>query len=208
MKLTDAGGTIERKLMDEGVHIARCYLLADLGTHETEWQGTKKDKRQMVIGWEVPSQRDTFEIDGESKEMPLVICQVFTASLHENSKLRPFLETWRGKKFTAEERQGWDPKGLLGAACQLQVIHAEGKNGKTYANVAAVMPLPKGMEAPEQETANQYFTLDNGFEFDNNIPKWIVEKVHACKEWTEARDKANPAGVEAPPEDNSDDLPF
>jgi hypothetical protein len=72
----------------------------------------------------------------------------FGATLGEKSKLRPFLEAWRGKRFTEDELRGFDVENILGAPCLLQIIHNK-YQGKTYANVTSIMPLPKGMKKLE-----------------------------------------------------------
>lgn len=69
----------------------------------------------------------------------------FTRSFHPESNLRKFLEAWRGKKFTEEERKSFDLERLLHANALLQISHNE-QPEKTYANIVAVMPLPKAMD--------------------------------------------------------------
>lgn len=76
---------------------------------------------------------------------PFIVQKRYTASLHEKSKLRPELESWRGRAFTEDELKEFDLEKLLGANCLLNVAHVV-KDGKTYANVTAVMPLKRGME--------------------------------------------------------------
>jgi len=68
----------------------------------------------------------------------------FTASLNEKAKLRQTLETWRAKKFTADELRGFDVEKLIGVNCQIQIVHNQGDEGKVYANVQAVVPAPRG----------------------------------------------------------------
>ena len=76
---------------------------------------------------------------------PHMAVRSFGASLHEQSALRPFLEAWRGKKFTKDELDGFDLERLLGVNCQLQLIHNITEQGKTYANIQAAVPLGRGM---------------------------------------------------------------
>ncbi len=53
MSLTSTDtGSGDFKLVPEGTHIARSYLLADIGCQETNF-GTKL---QVVIGWEIPGE--------------------------------------------------------------------------------------------------------------------------------------------------------
>ena len=55
--------------------------------------------------------------------------------------------TWShggGGPLLTDELQGFDLESLLGQNCQLQVVHAPGRNGQTYANVQTIVPLMPG----------------------------------------------------------------
>ena len=65
-----------------------------------------------------------------------------TASLSEKSALRQFIVSWRGRPLTSNELDaGFDLEKLIGANCQLQIIHQLGRDGKTYANIGAILPI-------------------------------------------------------------------
>lgn len=130
------GGNFER--CPEGSHQAVCVDIVDLGMVETEWKGTKKLVHKIRLVWQVELEDGARQKDGARFE----VSRSFTNSLYETSRLRPFLEQWRGKKFTDEELKGFGLKNLLGINCQLQVLHEEW-NGKTYANVHSVTPWLK-----------------------------------------------------------------
>lgn len=116
----------------EGLHQAVCVDVVDLGEIESQW-----GKRHYIqIRWQIDEVRD----DGK----PFLAMRRFALSLHEKSTLRPFLEAWRGKRFTAEELRGFDLEKLIGANCQLQIIHAA-KDGRVFANVQSAVPLMKGV---------------------------------------------------------------
>jgi len=197
----------------EGVHIGVCYLVADLGTHHDErWN---KDKHEVVIGWEIPTERIEIERDGQTVDLPRAISRRFTLSLSERANLRPILEGWRGRSFTADELAGFDLANVVGKACQLQVLHnVSQSNGKTYGNVANVMAMPKGAPAPETENAPQYYSIDeHGAAIPENLPEWIVEVIHKSHEWAEltgGNGAAAPADDAAPDFSDADDesLPF
>lgn len=76
---------------------------------------------------------------------PFLASASFNATLNENGRLRPFLESWRGKKFSAEELKGFDLEQLIGVGAVVQITHTT-KDGKTYDNVTSIMRLMKGME--------------------------------------------------------------
>ena len=177
---TETGGGKDRPLIQEGVHLAVCYLIADLGTHHSEM--FDKDAHKVVIGWEIPGERGTFHIDGKDQDLPLVASKTFTLSLHKKAALRQVLEAWRGQAFTDEELKGFDLKAVLGAPCQLQIMHTK-KGEKTYANIGAVMPLMKGVQAPQGETAHQWFSLSEGVDLPDHLPEWVRKEIEASKEW-------------------------
>jgi hypothetical protein len=121
----------------EGLHQAVCADVWEQWTEESRFTpGQLQDKTRVV--WLLDA------MDPETKQ-PFQASQIYTASLHEKAKLRQHLEAWRGRKFTQDELRGFDLENLIGANCQLQIVHNIGTNGKTYANVQAVVPLGKGM---------------------------------------------------------------
>lgn len=130
------------EITPEGTYIARCFKLIDLGTQTIEFAGETKFQQKILISWEL--------LDPEAKMKdgkPFAASKRYTASLHEKAALRKDLQSWRGKKFTSEELEGFDLKNILGTYCQVQIIHTE-SNGTTYANVDTIMSTrekPKGI---------------------------------------------------------------
>lgn len=118
----------------EGLHQAVAVDVVDLGLVDTQWG----QKHRVRIIWQLehvnPDTKKRFEVRRD-----------FGLSLSEKSHLRPTLEAWRGRKFTKEELEGFDLEKLLGANCQVQVVHNITEDGNTYANIQAVVPLGKGM---------------------------------------------------------------
>lgn len=116
----------------EGLHHAVCVDVVELGLKETPWG----ERRKVELVWQIADK------DPET-ELPFEVHKWYTASLFETANLRKDLETWRGRKFTKEELKGFDLEKLLGANCQLQVIHNT-TDEKIYANIQAIVPLTKG----------------------------------------------------------------
>lgn len=127
----------------EGLHPAVCVDVVDLGLKTTRYG----DKHKVRIVWQI-EERDPEHDRRHSAS------QMFTLSLHPDSVLSKTLEAWRGRKFTDDERNGFDLEKLIGAPCQVQIVHAPGTEGRVYANVQACVPLGKGMTAlrPENYT--------------------------------------------------------
>jgi hypothetical protein len=132
-----------------GVHQAVCVDVIDLGMVESNFNGEKKVQHKLKIVWQL---NETNEEAGRR----FTTSKRYTASLHEKSSLRKDLQGWRGRPFTPEELRGFDLDNVLGANCQLNVVHAE-REGSMFANVEAVMPLMKGMPkiAPENYVREQ-----------------------------------------------------
>jgi hypothetical protein len=122
-----------------GTHAAVCVDVIDLGMVEENYQGNKQLKHKAAIVWQIAENMD----DGR----PFQVRRRYTATLHEKSTLRRDLESWRGQPFTASELQSFEGESLIGKSCLINLIH-ESRNGSTFANVASVMRLPKGMTAP------------------------------------------------------------
>jgi len=199
--LKKGGGGEDFAPLPEGGHPARCVQFVTLGTQRKEWQGQVKEQFQVRITWEIPGERMANE------DKPMVISKTYTASLGEKANLRKDLEAWRGKKFTEAELDGWDASQLLGKACLIGVVHTA-KDGKTYANINSLMPLPKGMVCPPQENPSVFFTLEN---FDpqvfDGLSKYVKEQVAKSPEYAEATGRG--ARVHQPADDIMDDeIPF
>lgn len=169
MIVSSTGGDF--KPIPEGTYVATCVRIIDLGTQITTFQGADKLQRKVLVAWEVPD--EMVEFDGEHR--PALIMQRYTASLSDKATLRKHLEAWRGKRFTDDELKGFDLKNVLGKGCQIQVLHSE--NG-AYANVAAIMAMPKGSDQPQPHHPLVHFSLDEG-EFSEGIFDGLSDKLKA-----------------------------
>jgi hypothetical protein len=182
----------ERIIIPAGTHVARCYGMIDLGTQYSEKFGSWSHKVQ--IQWELPNE---LMDDGR----PLAISKKYTISLNEKSNLRKDLESWLGRTITEkEEKEGFSLGSMLGAPCLLSVIHAE-SGGKTYANIAGVMSVPKGTAVPDQMNPVVSYDIENGEDaVYAKLPEWLRTIIAQSKEFN---------GEEPELEESSDtDVPF
>ena len=148
-----------------GVFAARCTRIIDLGTHDTEWEGKKKKTHKIVFAFE--SAELMGDDEGEFAGKPYLIVQRYTASLGAKAKMRADLESWRGRKFTPAEIESFDLHNVLGKPCFVNMVHSDSdSSGKTYSNVASIMPLPAGMSAPKAVGELLFFSLSD---FDQDI---------------------------------------
>jgi hypothetical protein len=162
-----------------GVHQGICTSIYDLGTQYSKQ--FDKSSHQCLISWELPTERIEINRDGKTLSLPRIVSKTFTMSLGAKANLRKYLESWRGRVFTAEELVGFDISKLAGVNCMLQIIH-NSKDGKTYANIAAILPLYKGMLKMTAEAPIVIYSLEDG-EPPEGTPKWIAEIIHNSAEW-------------------------
>lgn len=195
-----AAGT-EFEIAPAGNSVARCYALVDLGMQERHWNGKVNYKRIVRISWELP---DELMDDGR----PFSITQNYTLSLSEMANLRKDLESWRGQAFTDEELAGFDLKNVLGAPAMINVIHRHADNGKTYANVGSVSPLPKGLVCPDRVNDILYFSLDEPDWRDKyeTLPEWLQGKINV--DLTTGLEEMPPPGSAGQEDFPDDDIPF
>ena len=120
-------------LCPEGLHHAVCVDVVDLGVVT----GAFGDKHKVRIVWQIEEENDKLRRFTARKQ--------YNLTLHEKATLRKDLESWRGRKFTDAELDGFDLEKLLGVNCQIQVVHDIADEGTIYANVQAVVPAPKNV---------------------------------------------------------------
>lgn len=194
-----ANGGGEFTVAPAGNHIARCVQMIYLGTIYSEHYDSWKPK--LLIGWELPS-----EPNGDHG--PHVVLKRYTLSLHENAALRKDLESWRGRKFTEPELEGFDVSKVLGHPCMVNVSHRV-SSGKTYDDVDAVAPLPKGMECPTQVGPTVKFDAEApDMKVFETFSERLQETITGSKEWQERQKQPAGAGGGEPYLDADDDIPF
>lgn len=179
-----------------GTYPARCVLIADLGTQESDYQGETKRAAKLFVQFEI-CEPETRREDGKA----FCIGKRFTASLHEKAGLRKTLESWRGRPFSPDELRGFSLVNVLGKPCLLSVVQ-ETKGDRTYSNIASIMGLPKGMSC--QESSNQPIAFDlanpDWIVFEK-LPEWLQEQIAASPEFKQAREGVTTS-------DFADDIPF
>lgn len=185
-----------------GTHVARCFGCISLGTQHSEMYA---DSFKVMLLFELPYEI----INTQDGEMPMTISKEYTLSLGKKSNLRKHLDAWRGRPFTQEELQGFDVAKVVGAPCQLTIVHVEKTGGGTYAKIEAITGLSKGTTCPAQVHKSVTYEIDQGMdETYKSMPEWIQKKIAACEEWkapvTAPEPTVAPSDDDTPP----DDVPF
>lgn len=162
-----------------GSHLARCISVISLGTQHNETFGS--DAFKVMLTWELPNETVR---DSEGNEVPFIVSKDYTLSLNPKAKLRQHLESWRGRSFTDEELKGFAVEKILGQPCMLTIVHDISGKGKTYAQVASVGGIPKGMTAPAQYHKTIHYELEmKRGEVFASLPEWVQKKINNCLEW-------------------------
>lgn len=169
----NAEGGKDFEVIPNGLYVARCYRLIDLGTQTGSPQYGSKQQKKVSISWEILD--DPKMEDGR----PFSIHKTYTASLNEKATLRADLESWRNKAFTDEELKSFDLKNILGAYCQLQVSADE--TGK-YSNIQSIVAM-KGTK-PKPVNDNLVFDIDEpDIEVFNSLSDAMKAKIMVAPEW-------------------------
>ncbi len=131
-----------------------CMAVVPLGYQPSQW-GEKED---VAICFETANR--------DSAGNPFIISKIFTSSLNKKANLSQFLEGWRGRAFTDQERAGFDVMKLIGVNAYISIVHNQSKTDpdKIYANIQAVGPLPGGYQP--MPMTNQ------------PVPQWIIDKAN------------------------------
>ncbi len=171
-----------------GSHVAVCVDVVDLGIIETTWGGKTRSQHKIYIVWQVAERM--------ADNRPYIVRRRYTCSLNERASLRKDLESWRGRAFSDIEQQGFDLEKLIGIGCMLSVMR-ETREGEIYANVNAVMRLPRGVVAPKPDG---YTRVKDRQQADGTS----TPAVSTGEQYTPVDEEAPPPEYDA----TDDDIPF
>ncbi len=191
--------TATREPVPAGVFPARAYKLIHFGTVPDTYQGEHKLTNKLRIDWELPTEMKVF--DPEKGEQPQSISKDYTASFNEKSNLYKDLSSWLGDLSQYDE---FELTQILGRDCMVNIQHKTSGAGNVYAYVAAVMPMPQGIECPPP--VNPQFVWD----FEDNFDDGVLENMHEyfrdkIKSSLEYEAKMNPVDIPDVPMPKAED---
>jgi hypothetical protein len=174
--VSDSGKEFEKPSI--GMAQAVCRGVWDIGYQKGTWEGQEIIQPKIVVSWEI----DELMTEGEYKGKRFTVNEFFTKSLSPKGKLRPALESWRGRPFTREELNGFDIEKLIGANCLLNL--GENKKGKVV--VLSVSPLMKN-------------TVKMTPELPSTMPAWVqtIKDKAVHKEMAHVSEPERADGVDA-----------
>jgi hypothetical protein len=148
----------------------------------TQDGGQYADKRKVLIAYELVDETADF---GNEEEETFVLSKRYTYSMGTKSNLRKDIESILGGKIEIPE-DGFDVEEILGTACQIQVLHEEGNNGKTYPNIKSIMKAKGKVDEGMQEQILLSLEPD---EFDEEefelLPEWLQNAISDSPEHQE-----------------------
>ncbi len=144
-----------------GNHPARLVAIVDLGSQPDNFNPGKY-KRQCFLVWELIGVTMT-----GMKDTNHLTYERYTTSLNEKAKLRAMVKSWRGKDLKDDEK--FDMAAMLGKACLVTIAEVQGKDDKTYANLAGVSPVPRGMTVGEAKREPVLWYIGCGAD----LPEWL-----------------------------------
>lgn len=176
----------------DGPHMLLCVDVVDLGEAVVTYQNNPPYLTQKVALIFASGLKDAH---GNLWE----VAREFTLSTGRKSKLRPFLESWRGKPYDGDYPEVPLDK-LVNAPAYTVISHQVSQStGYTYANITSIAPIPPGTPKPKVEG---YVRLD----------RWEKRKAQYAEDAQAFRKSigAPESGdFSAPPKKHADDeLPF
>lgn len=163
--------------LEPGVYMAVCVVVADLGDQYSEKY--KKSSRKVVFSFDIPS--EIIEIDGEQK--PRQLSKRCTFSVSKKGTLNKMLNAWMNANMSEQELGELDLFSLIGRGCQIRVTVSE---DGAHNNIEDVMALPKGMPAPQSDTAPITYDIDeDGFTGEKwgALPAWMREAIEKSDQY-------------------------
>ena len=164
-----------REPIPAGNHLGICCAIIDLGTADNTWKGEVKKRHSINICFELPDH--TYELDGEAVRK--CKSKTETLSFGDKANLRKHLESWRGRKFTPEELQGFSVRNILGKPALVNIAHSD--SGKDY--IQGISPIMKGMAVPELSNDPYVYSLTSPGDNWDRLPNWAKEQIKQSDEW-------------------------
>ena len=158
---TSGGGDFE--VVPAGNHRGVLVALVDVGTHWESFAGkAPKPVRKIQLHFELVDEKN-------SKGTNHIIGAEYSVAGSPKASIRLLMSKWRGKDYG--ETEEINLLAALGKSCLVNVANTSGKNDKTYANLAGVSRLPKGMEAGTPTHKPFAWFIGSGEKYPN--PDWL-----------------------------------
>jgi hypothetical protein len=171
------------QLPPEDIHEARCVWVIDIGTHLSNFNDEKK-QRKVILGFELCNEKTVFNVDRGPE--PFVVHGMYTMSLGERSNLYRDLMRWIGKRGI--ERVRPNLALLLGVPCLVNVQHKTTTKNQLRATIISISPLPKATRLPAQVVPFLKYSIKDGHGGAYNLlPEWVQKFLDKSEEFGAVR---------------------
>jgi hypothetical protein len=190
MKPVSASDKGPKVLPREGITLAVCYAIIDLGTQTKQFPGKPATTQQLLqFGFEIPSQLHTF--DEKKGPQPLAVFQEYSYTCTDRSKLPKVLKSWGALKTELQEITPELLQKYLGAPCMITIEYSKpNAAGKQYANIQGNgLGITRRMQefvVPTNYPKNELLFLnldDFNWNTFSKLAPFLQEKIKGCAEW-------------------------
>lgn len=187
-----------------GPKVFQCVDFLNYGECVSEFQGKPKS-----LGPKCAFVFRSGEVNPKTGDIIDVVAE-FGAYMSPKANFRKFLESWRGRPFTAEEvDEGVPVERGVGKWVYLNIGHKTSASGRTYAIVLSAMPVPAGVSIPS-------FAAYKRPDYLNDRKAEYAKEAAKYREEIGIDEHGNPIGdaqemepqMEGGHQENEDDLPF
>lgn len=183
-----------------GQYVAQCVDTIDLGEKVQDFPGSTPYVAQacaLVFR--------TGERNDETGDY-IDIAKEYTVSMGEKANLRKDLQQWRGREYTKEQvEEGVPLDKLTGNHALITVSHRTSGKGRTYANITAIVGIPKQMAGAVTSYSDyvraEYWETKKK-EYAEAAARWKAENDRPAKKSDDFEDFPGALA------DEDDDLPF
>lgn len=185
------------ELMPEGVHIAICTRIIDVGSHKNPKFPDQPAKPKAVLFFDFPHVRYERDENGTKVSLPRSITKQYTNGLGGREKptnLAKDLVSWRGRAFTDLERKGFSLVERLGKPCQIQIVHETEPGKEPRAVMKSIMALPAGFPIPTAENQPFAWSIEDSVNgIPETFPDWVIERIKESDEYKALSSSLAPA---------------
>lgn len=186
---------VDYKALNAGSYVARCVIIAGIGTQEEQDFKTKVPRyvEEICLVFECIGRarchKDgtpyTIEVNGKTIPEPQTVRANYTRSLGAKAKLAKHIKGWIGKD--PAESDEFDMETLLNKPCILTVGKKTSEAGNEYNTIESISPLIMDMQEP-QEAVTKPVCYDIEAHTDETfalLPEWLQEVVKRSSEWAD-----------------------
>lgn len=166
-----------------GAHLARCVQVIDLGNQH--FQPGDDASHKLYLAFETCDLKHVFKEErGPEPFMLQSEFAWFLVSSKKKTKLREFIESWKGSPFADDAAaRAFDFERLLGLAATLMVVHKAKSDGTMKAVIAGIAPADsKTAPKPVNPLICYEIGMGEGGTF-SKLPPFLQKKLRESDEF-------------------------